>query len=235
MKGTLLPTTFAAATALTLGAAIAPANAFTFTIGGGIEVEILGDACPVAYCAAPTAEIGYAGGGAIVDTAPLSVENEYLTPGTDSGTEGNIKSYLVNSDLDSPTGAITDSMFNVDGKFEFFWGSIDTYNEVTFSFDGDPDVVFTGENLADELAGSLFDLGVADEFGNYDEDLYVRFMGDFNKVSLGITDDLTDPESGIAFETAYAVPEPASLLGLGVVGMLSGTLLRKRNEQEADA
>lgn len=234
MKGTLLPTTFAAATALTLGAAIAPANAFTFTIGGGIEVEILGDACPVAYCAAPTAEIGYVSGGGIVDTAPLSVENEYLTPGTDSGTEGNIKSYLVNSPLNSPDGATTDSMFNVDGEFEFFWGSIDTYNEVTFDAPGGP-VEFTGADLAAELAGSLFDLGDLDpDFGNYDADLYVRFTGEFSKVTLG-TAALNGDETGIAFETAYAVPEPASLLGLGVVGMLSGTLLRKRNEQEADA
>ncbi|WP_008318848.1 PEP-CTERM sorting domain-containing protein [Leptolyngbya sp. PCC 6406] len=217
-------------TGLATGAAVAfsalPAQAVTFSI--------LDYQCPTATCV-DLAAAGYnTSGGALIDPAG-DLKNSYLTPGSDIGgpdtvdDSDKVTSYNITSRKNVPVGATSAiEVFDLKGAFDFFWGSVDTYNVVEFFKGGvSTGFVFTGSDIA-TAAG----VGPANSSGNYHFDAYVLFEGDFDKAVLSVHDTLG---TGIAFEVAAktAVPEPASILGLVAMGLLGGGSLLKRQTQEA--
>lgn len=219
---------------LSAGAAVTfsalPAQAFSFSI--------LGYECPTTTCV-DLAKGGYnVSGGGLLDPAK-DKKNTYLTPGSDTkqiapslqvdtlDDSEKVTSYNVTSIIDDPTGAASPIVVSgLNGAFDFFWGSVDTYNKVDF-FSGDTLVgSVTGSDIA-ALAGVTKRNGA----GNFMFDAYVGFEGLFDSAKLSI---IPGVGTGIAFEVATkAVPEPATLLGLAAVGLVSSTLLRKRNDQDA--
>jgi hypothetical protein len=90
--------------------------------------------------------------------------------------------------------------------FDFYWGSIDSYNIVDFYL-GNAFVTYTGTDafLASGASGSA---------NNFGTDGYFSFVGDVDKVVLSST-------NGMAFEVAGAVPEPGTsvLPSLGLAGL----------------
>jgi hypothetical protein len=212
------------ATSTTIALATLPAQAVTLTVEGST--------CD--YCV-QLGEVYDASGGGVLAPAQDQV-NAFLTPGSDDGTlfdavddSDNVESYNVTSILNNPVGAVNDIVVeNLDGAFDFFWGSVDTYNLIEF-FDGDTVVAsFSGTDIAEAIGFTAAD---ANGSGNFGFDAYVSFEGLFDSAQLSI---IPDVGAGIAFEVAtekQAVPEPASLLGLAVVGMVGGGSLLKRSKE----
>lgn len=211
------------ATGVAVALAAVPAQAVSFTVQG--------NSCT--YCV-ELGQVYDVSGGAVLDPA-ADKKNVYLTPGSDTKTafdptddSDNVASYSVTSILDDPIGAVNAILVeNLKGKFEFFWGSVDTYNLVEF-FDGDTLVAsFTGADIASAVGLG----GTHNGSGNFHFDAYVNFEGLFDSAKLSI---LPGVGTGIAFEVATAkVPEPASVLGLVAVGLLGGGSLLKRKSQVA--
>ena len=178
-----------------------------------ITFTYLGDTCLTAVCV-DLASAGYdASGGAVMAE---TITNVTLTPGSDTSPEAatQVQSYNVTSSGNSPEGA-ADAIWvsNLTQGFDFYWGSVDTYNFVDFFVSGsdDPIYTFSGDELAMNVLGDLYS-----EQRHYGIDAYVQFTGEFDSVRLR--------SEGIAFELATAtarVPEPAmlGLLGLGLVAM----------------
>ena len=220
--------TLATLTSLATGAVIAfsagSAQAASFT-NGGVTGMIMGYECPTTTCV-DLATGGYTvSGGAVIDPA-VNIPDFAKIPGTDVGgpdtvnDSAKVTSYNVTSSSDTPTGAGSTIMVtNLLGSFDFFWGSVDSYNILKF-FDGDDLVAtFTGNDISDAAGG----VGSPRNFGF---DAYVGFTGAFNRAELSST--------GVAFEVATAaVPEPTSLLGLAAVGLMAGGSLMKRKGQSA--
>ena len=214
-------------TGLATGVAISltsvPAQAFTFNVEGHNcnHCVDLGQVYDVT-------------GGAILDPA-ADKKNVYLTPGSDTKTaidpiddSDNVASYNVTSILDDPIGAVDDILVeNLKGKFEFFWGSVDTYNLIEFFGAGGLVASLTGTDIANAVGLG----GTDNKAGNFNFDAYVSFEGAFTSAKLSI---LPDTGTGIAFEVATEkVPEPASIIGLVAVGLLGGGSLLKRKGQVA--
>jgi hypothetical protein len=216
------------------GLATSAAVAFTAVPAQAVSFTVESNTCISSSCV-ELGEIYDVTGGAVLDPA-ADKKNTYLTPGSNDSTafdpdddSDSVKSYSLTSLLDDPIGAVDAIIVdNLKGTFEFFWGSVDTYNLIEF-FDGDTLTgSFTGTDIAiDQGLG-----GTENKAGNYNFDAYVSFEGFFDSAKLSI---LPDEGSGIAFEVATAakVPEPASILGLAVVGLLGGGSLLKRREQSA--
>lgn len=173
-----------------------------------VKVEYLGEYCIAATCV-DLSSAGYdATGGAVVSPA-VSVTNSYKTPGEDTSTAAAAKtsSYNVTSSKNEPAGATNPiNVKDLNGGFEIYWGSVDSYNVVKFFLNSGAIWEFTGSDLA-----AIVQQGSAKNFGF---DAYVRFSGDFDRVELS-------SEKGVAFELATAVPEPGTLalLGLGLMGL----------------
>lgn len=219
----------ALATAMTTAVlSAAPANAVSFTVKG--------NQCPTAKCV----DLGSAGytvsGGAITD---MDIKNSAKTPGTDNTTSydpfddsDKVSSYSITSKKNTPSGASTPiTVSNLDGIFEFFWGSVDTYNFISFWKDGAKVDLFSGKDIA-----TSSDVGIMspNKYGNYNFDAFVSFVGDFDSVKLFNQESGHAPEETlIAFEVAAAVPEPASLIGLATFGLISGSTLLAQKRQQA--
>ncbi|MEM6518843.1 MAG: PEP-CTERM sorting domain-containing protein [Cyanobacteria bacterium P01_C01_bin.70] len=224
----LLSTT-ALATVASAGALWAsPAEAVTF--------ELKGNSCLTGKCV----DLGSAGfnveGGAITD---IDIPSRAKTPGSDINAPAgdfvddsdSVLSYNVTSAENIPSGAIDPiNVSNLDGVFEFFWGSVDTFNIIEFFKGDDLVATFTGADIANEAGVG----GSANSSGGFNFDAFVNFMGDFDSAKL--FNDFTGDaprETRVAFEVAAAVPEPASLLGLASVGLLFGGSLVSRKKQHA--
>lgn len=201
------------------------------TLPAQAEVSFTSGGNTCSYCVALD-EVYTTTGGGVVDSAD-DKPNVYLTPGSDTGTffddvddSDNVVSYSVTSTQDDPEGAASDIVVSdLDGIFEFFWGSVDTYNLATFYLDGEVVDTWSGTEIAEALGFTAED---ANDAGNFNFDVYALFEGDFNAVVLSST--------GIAFEAAtekQAVPEPAALLGLVTVGMVGGGSLLRRSREVA--
>lgn len=183
-----------------------------------ILVDYKGDACPGTCVDLASSGLDASGGAVLFD----SVNNRALKPGSDTGNADNVESFNVTSSSDEPDGADTPiEVTGLNGFFDFYWGSVDSFNVVDFfvgGFDGTNIFSYSGTDLVNE-----FNLGgVEQHFGT---DAYVTFTGagDFSFDSVRLSS-----EAGVAFEVARSVPEPTTLgmIGLGLLGV--GALTRRR-------
>ena len=234
----VVATAAAAAGVVMTGAA---ADAFVLDLGGGNTFNVeLSLGCPTGACVAY--EDGLSGG-AVIDPA-VTVPNHYKTPGEHFGDDAKVKSYRVTSVADSPDASALDPIVfsDLDNSLGFYWGSVDTHNDVTL-FDGATALgTFNGQTLADSLDWAALGLNtVANPQGSFQEDVYITITGlggtfDGAELTTGPIEELEPGETGVAFEIAVAsVPEPTSLLGLGIAGLAGAGLLRKKENQSEDA
>jgi hypothetical protein len=199
LKTTLLVSAVAAA-ALGMSSVANAVVAPTFT------ATYLGTACIAITCADLGSTMNGVSGGAVIEPA-TSISGVAKRPGDDTGNGAAVTSYNVTSKNNNPTGAGTDiTITGLEGAFDFYWGSIDSYNIVDF-FLGTEKVSFNGDQ-------AFAATGLAGTASNFNTDGYFSFSGMFDKVVLSSSD-------GVAFELARAVPEPGTLalLGLGLAGL----------------
>jgi hypothetical protein len=208
--------TIAGSTVILLGLAMSPASAVTLAIGGtptsgaGYVSSQAGATTIDFDSGLPTTGFATYSPGTVVQGSQVG---QYATPAGD--TTPYLTLSPVGSGVVGATGAVTIDFQQALDYFGLYWGSVDSYNAISF-YDHDTLLqTFGGQNVSTTAAGSW--TGPSDN-------LFANFFADpgkpFNKVVLD--------SSGIAFESdnhAYRVshripePTPVSALLLGLVGV----------------
>jgi len=163
----------------------------------------------------------WTGSGAIVQG---SVSGKYAAPyNSDLMTAANTTKYVTVPDPagTTNTGSYTASLGGSYNYFGIFWGSVDTYNTLSFYKDDSFLLSFTGTDITTPNAAN------GNQSAPY-TNLYVNFfdLPDFNKFTMSSTNFAFEADN-IAVGVK-PVPEPATmlLLGAGLLGL--GGLGRKK-------
>lgn len=220
----------AAITLLSL-APIAPAFAYTIGFTGGNAVDGSTWTTPEGWASVWTFNSGnlvdgrpslFAGISGTPNAAVVkgSISGQYAAPGT---TDTTFYLAVPAPAPQSSSGSITvDLSASTNNYFGLYWGSIDTYNSISF---------FRGNDLLYSFSGDTV-VGIANANGNQislSSNTYVNFY------DLPAFDRFTLTSSGRAFEVdnvavgTAPVPEPATmfLFGTGLLG-LAGMKARKK-------
>lgn len=226
---TNLPSKVKASLALTMiaGTVVAlsqPAQAFNITEGSEFSNIITFDDIVNPL---PTTVNGYTSGIAAYSANPTgngqvvkgTVDGQYRTP------FGNGSQYLTVGTSNN-SGSTTISFSKKLTAFGLQWGSLDTYNSISFFNGGSLLGNFTGTNVVNALGLSNFAFGGAGAASTR----YVRFSGGgvFDRVVLTSTSRAFESDNH-SFEV---VPTPALLPGL--IGMGVAALRRKKSEEAVE-
>lgn len=144
-----------------------------------------------------------------------SVSGKYAAPAGVSGVPDASLYVTVPEPSTGGSGSVTVTGLPVSNYFGLWWGSMDTYNTFSFFLNGVLTESFTGADVA---------IGNAD--GNQvspSTNHYVNFMAlpDFNSFSMSSTQFAFEADNIAVGYNPSRVPEPATmlLLGLGLMGL----------------
>jgi hypothetical protein len=153
-----------------------------------------------------------------------SKNSQYATP------SGNATSYLTiankGSGIAGATGSVTMTFAKALDYFGLYWGSVDTFNSISF---------FSGDKLLKTFGGGEVSSTARGSWTGATDNIYTNFFADkgesFDKIVLA--------SSGIAFESdnfaykeASAVPEPLTMGG-AAIGIALGARMRKKMKAKA--
>jgi PEP-CTERM motif len=201
------------------------AQAITFTTGGtvspgaGLKTSVAGATTIDFESGVPSGFATYtAPAPGVAIASPPNVANIYAAPAGDK------TKYLTVAPIGDSRGTtpVTAKFAKALNYFGLYWGSVDTYNSISFKSAGSLIKTFTGLEIAPPANGNQSS-AVTNKYVNF-------FAGAGESF-----DEVVFSSTGNAFESdnhAYrAVPEPASIVGLLAVGAL-GVGLRKRKLQK---
>jgi len=201
------------------------AHAVTITYGAaGSESPSFAGATVLDFNAVPLGAVGsynfgdgtLTGDGAVVSG---SVVNRYAAPAGDSTR------YLTIA-YASPVGSATLAFNAPENYFGLYWGSIDSYNSISFELNGQVIASFTGTQLPSPIqANGDQQSSLSNRYVNF-------FFGTqfFDEVVLHTTNYAFESDNIAYADPPAAVPEPGSLLTLlsALMGTCAWSRLRRR-------
>ena len=166
--------------------------------------------------------------------AAWSVDPEWLAPGVANYSQSPFNNTVLSGTQDyfsvgGPAHAqggaaspVTLTFGKVQSAFRMLWGSIDTYNSITFSNGVDADYTVSGTDIANAIGG------LTESGGNYEHVALVVFS-DFGENGFN---SVTFTSDNAAFEFALA-PVPLPAAGFLLMGALGGLAVIRRRRKDA--